>query len=142
MCFNIAKLWCLMLNIIRYFFSLFYAHAWYAKKKECAKKNKSERNQNTFKYCCKHVFRRCESYRMYLKGDSPHQAVIIVCELKLILSNHHNLRHLCTLAMFSHTTHIFFATFDTCAGTMWFGHHKEYMCWCMLTKLSWLVFEI
>ena len=26
--------------------------------------------------------RQCESYRMYLKGDSPHQAVMIVCELK------------------------------------------------------------
>ena len=25
---------------------------------------------------------RCESYRMYLEGDSPHQAVMIVCELK------------------------------------------------------------
>ena len=26
--------------------------------------------------------RRCESCRMYLKGDSPHQAVMISCELK------------------------------------------------------------
>ena len=26
--------------------------------------------------------RRCESYRMYLKGDSPHQTVMIMCELK------------------------------------------------------------
>ena len=25
---------------------------------------------------------RCGSYRMYLKGDSPHQVVMIVCELK------------------------------------------------------------
>ena len=26
--------------------------------------------------------RRCGSYRMYLKGDSLHQTVMIVCELK------------------------------------------------------------
>ena len=30
-----------------------------------------------------HVFsRRCGSYRMYLKGDSPYQTVMIVCKLK------------------------------------------------------------
>ena len=28
----------------------------------------------------------------------------------------------------SHATHTFFDTFDTCAGTLWIGHHKEYMC--------------
>ena len=27
-------------------------------------------------------FRRYESYRMYLKGDSPYQVVMIMCELK------------------------------------------------------------
>ena len=26
--------------------------------------------------------RRCGSYKMYLKGDSPHQIVMIVCKLK------------------------------------------------------------
>ena len=28
---------------------------------------------------------------------------------------------------------IFFATLDTCAGTMWFGHHKvlQYVCVCV-----------
>ena len=37
--------------------------------------------------------RRCGSYRMYLEGDSPHQAVMIVCELKCFshISNHHNM---------------------------------------------------
>ena len=64
---------------------------------------------------------------MYLEGD---QAVMIVYECMWFshISNRHNMRHLCTLAMFSHPTHKFFATFDTCAGTMWFGYHKEYMC--------------
>ena len=45
------------------------------------KKNKSKKNQNAFKYGCKCVSRRCGSYRMYLECDSPHQAVMIVCEL-------------------------------------------------------------
>ena len=44
------------------------------------KKNKSKNNQNAFKYDCKHVSRRCGSYRMYIKGDSPYQAIMIVCE--------------------------------------------------------------
>ena len=46
-----------------------------------AKKSKSKKNQNVFKYGCKRVSRRCGSYRMYLEGDSPHQVVMIVCEL-------------------------------------------------------------
>ena len=45
------------------------------------KKNKSEKHQNAFKYGCKCVSKRCVSYKMYLKGDSPHHAVMIVCEL-------------------------------------------------------------
>ena len=51
------------------------------KKKKYAKKNKSKKNQNAFKYGCKCVSKRCGSYRMYLEGDSPNQAVTIVCEL-------------------------------------------------------------
>ena len=27
-------------------------------------------------------YRRCESYKMYLEGDSSNQTVMIVCELK------------------------------------------------------------
>ena len=65
--------------------------------------------------------RRCGSYRMYLEGDNPHQAVIIVCELKRFfhISNRHNMyTHMQSCIVF-HTQHvIFFATLDTCAGTM------------------------
>ena len=46
-----------------------------------AKKIKRKKNQNVFKYGCKRVSRRCGSYRMYLEGDNPHQAVMIICEL-------------------------------------------------------------
>ena len=56
---------------------------------------------------------------MYLEGDSPHQAVMIMCELKRFshISNRHNmLTHLQSCDVF-HTQHaIFFATLDTCAG--------------------------
>lgn len=122
-----------MLSLHNWVFLLspLYAHAWYAQKeKEYAKKIKSKKNQNAFKYGCKRVSRRYGSYRMYLKGDSPHQVVMIVCEYiwSSHISNHYNMRNLCTLVMFSHTTRKFFATFDKCASTMRFGHHKEYMC--------------
>ena len=131
-------------NIIEYFFSFLYARAWYAQKEKYAKKIKSKKNQNAFKFGCKRVSKRCRSYMMYLEGDSPHQTVMIMCECIWFshIKNCHNMRDLCTLAIFSHTTHKFFATFDTCVGTMWFGHDKEYMCWYMLTKLSLLIFEI
>ena len=66
---------------------------------------------------------------MYFKCDSPHQTVMIVCECIRCshISNFHNMRNLCPLVMLSHTTSILFATLDTCAGTMCFGHHKGYM---------------
>ena len=75
--------------------------------------------------------RKCGSYRMYLVGDSLHQVVMIVCELKWFsyISNRYNLYTLMQSCDVFHTQHaIFFATLDTCAGTMWFGYHKEYMC--------------
>ena len=64
---------------------------------------------------------------MYLEGDSPHQAVLIVCELKQFshISNRHNMYTLMQSCDVFHTQHtIFFAILDTCAGTMLFGHHK------------------
>ena len=39
-----------------------------------------KKNQNALKYGCKCVPRRCGSYRMYLECDSPHQAIMTVCE--------------------------------------------------------------
>ena len=66
-------------------------------------------------------FRRCGSYRMYLESDSPHQAVMIVCELKRFshISNRHNMKPIMQSCDVLHTQHIiFFAILDTCAGTM------------------------
>ena len=74
---------CQKLNTIGYFFSLLYMliHDMLYKIKY-VKKNKSKKNQNAL-YMIAGVFsRRCGSYRMYLKGNNPHQAVMIVCELK------------------------------------------------------------
>ena len=65
--------------------------------------------------------KRCESYKMYLEGDSPHQTVIIVCELKRFshISKRHNMYTLMQSCDVFHTQHaIFFATLDTCVGTM------------------------
>ena len=65
--------------------------------------------------------RRCGNYRMYLEGDSPHQVVMIVYELKQFsrISNHHNMYKLMQSCNVFHTQHaIFFATLDTCVGTM------------------------
>ena len=71
--------------------------------------------------------KRCGSYRMYLEGDSPHQTVMIVCELNWFshISNCHNMYTLMQSCDVFHTQHaILFATLDTSADTMWFGHHK------------------
>ena len=47
------------------------------------------------------VYFRCESYKMYLEGDSSYQVVMIVCELKRLSSQIViTCIHLCILAMF------------------------------------------
>ena len=47
------------------------------------RKIKSKKIKNALKMIASVYSRRCGSYKMYLKGDSPHQAVMIVCELKI-----------------------------------------------------------
>ena len=85
------------------------------------RKIKSKKIKNALKMIASMYSRRCVSYRMYLEGDSPHQAVMIVCELKRFsyISNHHNIYTLMQSCKVFHTQHaIFFAIFDTCADTM------------------------
>ena len=50
-------------------------------KEKYANKNKSKKNQNALYMIASVSTRRCGSYRMHLEGDSPYQAVMIVCEL-------------------------------------------------------------
>ena len=62
-------------------------------KKKYAKKNKKQKESNALYMITSVYSRRCGSYRMYLKGDSLHQTVMIVCELKRfsLISNRHNM---------------------------------------------------
>ena len=117
-----------MSNIIEYFFSLFYMSMHEMLKwKICKGKTKSKKIKNALNMIASVYSRRYGSYRMYLKDDSLHQAVMIVCKLKWFshISNRHNTHTLMQSCDVFHTQHaIFFATLDTCAGTMWFGHHK------------------
>ena len=53
------------------------------KRKNMQRKIKSKKNQNVLYEIASVSSRRCRSYKMYLKGDSPYQAVMIVCELKI-----------------------------------------------------------
>ena len=91
------------------------------KRKICKEKSKAKRSKMLLKMIASVYFRRCGSYRMYLEGDSPHQAVMIVCELKQVfhVSNRHNMYTLTQSCDVFHTQHaIFFAILDTCADTM------------------------
>ena len=51
-------------------------------KEKYAKKNKKKKYQNALYIIASVYSRRYESYKMYLEGDSLHQTVMIVCELK------------------------------------------------------------
>ena len=51
-------------------------------KEKYAKKIKSKKIKNALNMIASVYSKRCESYKMYLKVDSPHQAIMIMCELK------------------------------------------------------------
>ena len=51
-------------------------------KEKYTKKNKKQKDQNALYMITSVYTRKCGNYRMYLEGDSPHQTVMIVCELK------------------------------------------------------------
>ena len=51
-------------------------------KRKYAKKNKKQKDQNALYMSESMYSRRCGNYKMYLESDSPHQIVMIVCELK------------------------------------------------------------
>ena len=71
-----------MLNIIGYFFSISYMPMHGLLKRKYARKNKKQKESNALYMIASMYSRRCGSYRMYIEGDSPHQTVMIVCELK------------------------------------------------------------
>ena len=49
-------------------------------KQKYAKKMKRKKIKNTLNMIASVYSKRCGSYMMYLEDDSPHQAVMIVCE--------------------------------------------------------------
>ena len=91
------------------------------KRKIYKEKSKAKRLKMLLSMIANVYSRRCGSYRMYLEGDSPHQAVMIVCELKQFshILNRHNMYTLIQSYNIFHTQHaIFFAILDTYADTM------------------------
>ena len=126
-CFGIIKVQCQKLDLNGYFFSISYMPMHVLLKWKYAKKIKSKKIKNALNMIASVFSRRCGSNKMYLEGDSLHQVVMIVCELKWFshISNCLDLYTVMQSCDVFHTQHtIFFATFDTCAGTIWFGHHK------------------
>ena len=81
-CFGIAKVQCQMLNIIGYFFSISYMSMNGLLKRKICIENRRQKYQNDLNMIASVSSKRCESYKMYLKGDSLYQTVMIVCELK------------------------------------------------------------
>ena len=51
-------------------------------KKKMQRKIKSKKNQNALYMIASMYSKRCGSYRIYLEDDSPHQTIMIMCELK------------------------------------------------------------
>ena len=84
--FGITKLECQMLNIIGYFFSLSFMPMHDLLKYKNMQRKIKQKDQNGLNMIASVYSRRYGSYRMYLEGDSPHQTVMIVCELKVIFS--------------------------------------------------------
>ena len=85
------------------------------------KKSKAKRSKMLLYMIASVYSRRYGNYRMYLEGDSPNQAIIIVCELKRFshISNRHNMYTLMQSCDVFHTQQaIFFAILDTCADTI------------------------
>ena len=80
-CVGIAKLEC-QISLGISFLSLISPCMIYLKEKYAKKKkSKAKRLKMLLNMIASVYSRRCGSYRMYLEGNSPHQAVIIVCEL-------------------------------------------------------------
>ena len=105
-CLGIAKLEC-QISLGISFLSLISPCMIYLKRKRCKEKSKEKRLKMLLNMIASVYSRRCGSYRMYLEGDSPHQAVMIVCELKWFSHTQIIITciHLYNLAMFfTHNT--------------------------------------
>ena len=106
MCLGTVKLGCFSLHNWVFLFYLLYVHACYAQKENMQRTIKAKRIKMVLKMIASVCSWRCGSYRMYLESDSPHQAVMIMCELKWFshISNRHYMHTHAILRYFSHTT--------------------------------------
>ena len=80
-CIGIAKLEC-QISLGISFLSLISPCMICLKRKICKEKSKAKRSKMLLNMIASMYSRRCGSYNMYLEGDSPYQAVMIVCESK------------------------------------------------------------
>ena len=103
-CLGIAKLEC-QISLGISFLSLINLCMIYLKKKICKEKSKAKRSKMLLNMITSLYSRRCGSYRMYLKDDNSHQAVMIVCELKRFshISNRYNMYTLMQSCNIFHT---------------------------------------
>ena len=144
MCFGIAKLECQMYNIIGYFFSLFYMPVHdLLKKKTMQKKKKLKSKKIKILYIW---------LQAYILGDVG----VIGCTSKMIVSIKQlwlcvilisqiviTYIHLCNLVMFfTHNMQYSFLFLIHVQVRCDLAITRFYMYSYMLTKLSWLVFEI
>ena len=142
-CLGIAKLKC-QISLGISFLSLI-SPCMICLKEKYAKKIKSKKIKNALNMIASMYSRKYGSYRMYLKSDSPHQAVMIVCELSDFLISQIVITyiHLCNLAMFfTHSTQYSLLFLIHVQVQCDLAITRFYMYYCMLTKLSRLVFEI
>ena len=107
-CLGIAKLEC-QISLGNSCLSLISPCMIYLKRKICKEKSKAKRSKMLLNMIASVYSKRCGCYRMYLEGDSPYQAVMIVCELKrfshiLNCHNMYTLMQFCDVFFFSHTT--------------------------------------
>ena len=125
-CFGIV-VQCQKLNIIGYFFSLSYMPMHdMLKKKNMQRKSKAKRIKMLLNMVASMFLGDVGIIGCTSKVIVPIKQLwlcVSVCDF-LISQIVITCRHLCSLVMFFTQHAIFFTTLDTCAGTMWFDHHK------------------
>ena len=136
MWFGMAKLWYFGLqNWV--FSSLSYMPMHGMLKRKICKENKSKKNQNAFNKIASVFLGDVGVIGCTSKVIVPiNQLWFCVSVFDFLMSQIFLIWDTCALLLcFTHNTQIL-CYFWYNASTMWFGYHKEYICWYMLTKLS------
>ena len=111
-----------------------------SKRKICKENKKAKISKMLLNVIASVYSRRCESYRMYLEGDSLHQTVMIMRELKWFshIPNCHNmLTHLQSCDSFHTTRKIFCYSWYMCRyNVIWPSQGFTYIIVCSLNCLD------